>query len=385
MKEYDVDTPIEAQYDPWGRSVINALRRWIIFPIVLGLLGAAAGLVAGTMAKPSAEALLRVESAATDGTAMKIVQESTMLELDTAPMYNAAAQESGTTPANLRARTQIAAVPDSQLISITVTADTAEQAVTQADAIATTAIEANQSRIEAELDQVTEATRNLITGNTLTDNNAEQARVTRLGDTLGQNQSNLVVGSRNLVLLHSAEAASLLPSPALLGALGLVAGGLLGGVVALLLGARRGTIQTVKEMHQLYPNASVVDRLDLETVITLESENASVVYIAAVGQDPHELEPVADVVRTQFLANGRAVDGYDQHHNVKVAERAGSLQVITTTLSDTVLRRVERDSSSLLIVPVRAKVTRMEQLDTFAPRLNDRTYLLVQSATPDWG
>jgi hypothetical protein len=365
--------------------VINALRRWIIFPIVLGLLGAAAGLVAGTMAKPSAEALLRVESAATDGTAMKIVQESTMLELDTAPMYNAAAQESGTTPANLRARTQIAAVPDSQLISITVTADTAEQAVTQADAIATTAIEANQSRIEAELDQVTEATRNLITGNTLTDNNAEQARVTRLGDTLGQNQSNLVVGSRNLVLLHSAEAASLLPSPALLGALGLVAGGLLGGVVALLLGARRGTIQTVKEMHQLYPNASVVDRLDLETVITLESENASVVYIAAVGQDPHELEPVADVVRTQFLANGRAVDGYDQHHNVKVAERAGSLQVITTTLSDTVLRRVERDSSSLLIVPVRAKVTRMEQLDTFAPRLNDRTYLLVQSATPDWG
>ena len=141
----------------------------------------------------------------------------------------------------------------------------------------------------------------------------------------------------------------------------------------------------VAEMHQLYPNASVVDRLDLETVITLESENASVVYIAAVGQEPHELEPVADVVRTQFLANGRAVDGYDQHHNVKVAERAGSLQVITTTLSDTVLRRVERDSSSLLIVPVRTKVTRMEQLDTFAPRLNDRTYLLVQSATPDWG
>ena len=62
-----------------------------------------------------------------------------------------------------------------------------------------------------------------------------------------------------------------------------------------------------------------------------------------------------------------------------------SASALTTTLSDTVLRRVERDSSSLLIVPVRTKVTRMEQLDTFAPRLNDRTYLLVQSATPDWG
>ena len=93
MKEYDVDTPLEAQYDPWGRSVLNALRRWIIIPIALGMLGAAAGLVAGTMAKPSAEALLRVESSATDGTGMKIVQESTMLELDTAPVYSAAAQE----------------------------------------------------------------------------------------------------------------------------------------------------------------------------------------------------------------------------------------------------------------------------------------------------
>src|SRR3954463_5878718 len=30
----------------------------------------------------------------------------------------------------------------------------------------------------------------------------------------------------------------------------------------------------------------------LPILITLESENASVVYIAAVGQDPHELEPV---------------------------------------------------------------------------------------------
>ena len=379
-----MDTPIEAQYDPWGRSVLNALRRWIIIPIALGLVGAAAGLVAGSMSKPSAEALLRVESTAADGTAMKIVQESTMLELDTAPIYNAAADETGTTPADLRARTQIAAVPDSQLISITVTAGNTEDAIKQADAIADTAIKSNEDRIEAELDQVTAATRQLIVGNKLSDTNAEQARVTRLGDTLGQNQSNLVVGSRNLVLLHSAEPSSLLPSQLLLGALGLVAGAMLGGVIAVLLGARRGSIQSVKELRQLYPNAAVVDPLDLETVLTLESENASVVYIASIGRDPEELEPIADAVRTQFLANGRQVDGYDPHRQVKVAERAGTLQIITTSLSDTVLRRAERDSSSLVIIPVRPKVTRMEDLDTFAPRLSDRTYLLVQSAASNW-
>ena len=54
-----------------------------------------------------------------------------------------------------------------------------------------------------------------------------------------------------------------------------------------------------------------------------------------------------------------------------------AVHVIVTSLSDTVLRRVVRDPSSLVIIPVHPKVTRMEQLDGFAARLNDRTYLLV--------
>ena len=199
MKGNDMDTT-ETPYDPWGRSVLNALRRWIIVPIVLALVGAAAGLVAGSMAKPSAEALLRVDSSAVDGTAMKMVQESSMLEMDTAPVYNAAANKTGTTPADLRARTEIAAIPDSQLITVTVTAATAVDAVQQADAIAAAAIDINQNRIDTELEQLTDSTRDLITNSRLSNTSAEQARVSRLGDTLGQNQSNLVVGSRNLVL-----------------------------------------------------------------------------------------------------------------------------------------------------------------------------------------
>ena len=377
-------TPIEAQYDPWGRSVLHALRRWIILPIALGLIGAAAGLVAGDAAKPSAEALLRVESAASDGTGMQIVLESTVLELDTAPIYTAAAEETGTTPADLRARTQIAAVTDSQLITITVTAATAEEAVAQADAIADTAIAVNEQRIDAELAEVTQSTRELITDSKLADADAEQARVSRLGDTLGQNQSNLVAGSRSLVLVHGAEASTLLPSPVLLAALGLVAGVLLGAVFAILLGARRGTIQTGRELHQLYPNAAVVDSLDLESVIALEAENVSTVYVAGLSKDTEELQPVADAVRAQLLARGRQLDTHEPHRAVVVAERSGHAQVVTTTLTDTVLRRVSRDSSALLIVPVRPKVTRMEQLEAFASRLNDRTYLLVEHRSPNW-
>jgi hypothetical protein len=369
----------ETPYDPWGRSVLNSLRRWIIVPIVLALLGAAAGLVAGSMAKPSAEALLRVDSSAVDGTAMKMVQESTMLEMDTAPIYYAAANKTGTTPGDLRTRTQIAAVPDSQLITVTVTAPTADDAVKQADAIADAAIDINQNRINTELEQITDSTRDLITNSKLDNTSAEQARVSRLGDTLGQNQSNLVVGSRNLVLVHGAEASSLLPSPYFLGALGFVAGALIGGVIALLLGSRRGKVQSTRELRQLYPNASVVDPLDLESVITLESHNASVVYVAGLHQTAEQLQAVADAVRTQFLANGRETEGREANRGVKLAERP--LPVIITTLSDTVLRRVSHDSNSLLIIPVQPKVTRMEELDAYASRLNDRTYLLVDHHT----
>lgn len=372
-------------YDPWGRSVLNGLRRWIVLPIALALAGAAAGLLAGTVLRPSAEAMLRVESAANDGAGMQMVQESTVLELNTAPIYDVAAAATGTTPADLRARTQIAAVNESQLVTITVTAATPEEAVAQTDAIADAAIKANQQRIEQKLATVTESTRELIDDGKLTNTAAEQSRVTRLGDTLGQNQSNLVASSRNLTLVHGAEVSTLLPSPLLLGALGLVAGGLLGAAVAVLLGARRGPIQSARELHQLYPNAAVVDSLDLESVIALEAENVSTVYIAGVGRETEELQVIADAVRTQLLAVGRQLAGHDTPHSVRLAERAEHAQVVTTVLTDTVLRRVSRDGSALLIVPVRPKVTRMEQLDPFAARLSDRTYLLVEHRPSHWG
>ena len=143
-----------------GSSVINALRRWIIFPIVLGLLGASAGLVAGTMAKPSAQALLRVESAATDGT-MKIVQESTLLELDM-PTPDAAAQESGrlvvppSTHADRRGPRLAAHLDHRHRRHRRAGGDAGRRHRHHRD----------RSRIEAELDQVTAATRDPITGNT---------------------------------------------------------------------------------------------------------------------------------------------------------------------------------------------------------------------------
>lgn len=373
-------------YDPWARSALNSLRRWLILPLVLAGLGAIAGLYVAGQTRPSAEAVLRVvETQAVDGAAMRIVQESTVVELDTAPIYEAAADASGITARDLRTRTQIGAVPNSQLISITVTAATTEEAVDQANAIVDAAIEANDRRIESDLTTVTDSTRKLIKDGTLSDPAAEQARVARLGDMLGQNQSNFVVGSRTLTLLHSAESSSLLPTPMLLVAIGLLAGALLGGAIALLVGARRGRIQSARELRRLYPNAAVIDGLDLESVITLESHHASTVYIAGLHHDVTELEGLAAAIEMQFIASGRGVvRRHDRPSTVMVADETADLQIVTAGLSETVLRKVSRDSRSLLIIPVRPKSTKLEHLDPFAHRLNDRTYLLVQDEHAGW-
>ncbi len=372
-------------YDPWARSALNSLRRWLILPLVLAGLGAIAGLYVAGQTRPSAEAVLRVVGTqAGDGAAMRIVQESTVVELDTAPIYEAAADASGITARDLRTRTQIGAVPNSQLISITVTAATTEEAVDQANAIVDAAIEANDRRIESDLTTVTDSTRKLIKDGTLSDPAAEQARVARLGDMLGQNQSNFVVGSRTLTLLHSAESSSLLPTPMLLVAIGLLAGALLGGAIALLVGARRGRIQSARELRRLYPNAAVIDGLDLESVITLESHHASTVYIAGLHHDVTELEGLAAAIEMQFIASGRGVRRHDRPSTVLVADETADLQIVTAGLSETVLRKVSRDSRSLLIIPVRPKSTKLEHLDPFAHRLNDRTYLLVQDEHAGW-
>ena len=59
-----------AQSEPFrrpgiGRSLIAA-RRWLALPVILGILGLGAGLVAGFAARPSAQALLVVETTAAD-------------------------------------------------------------------------------------------------------------------------------------------------------------------------------------------------------------------------------------------------------------------------------------------------------------------------------
>ena len=59
-------TPALNNRDPWGRSLMATLRRWWWIPLVLGLVGAVVGGLAGISAPKTAEALVRGQTANPD-------------------------------------------------------------------------------------------------------------------------------------------------------------------------------------------------------------------------------------------------------------------------------------------------------------------------------
>ena len=147
---------------PWSQTAIPAARRWIVLPLALALLGGAAGYVAATSSPASAEALLLVRTDAFDNTSQQLAAENAAVELDTLEVFTAAAKKTGGDPRDLKSRTEIAAVPNSQTVSLSVTAATQEQAVADASAVFDAALAAGPSRTPEALEQMTKATRDLI-------------------------------------------------------------------------------------------------------------------------------------------------------------------------------------------------------------------------------
>jgi hypothetical protein len=278
-------------------------------------------------------------------------------------------------------------------LSIVVTAPSSGQAVADANAIANEALASAPNRARAAINQLTEATGGLIRSRRLTSPDAERARVAQLGEELGASQAALLTSANQLQLLQRAEPVRRLPAAPVLGLMGGLAGALLGIGVALLLG-RRGTVKSERELTELYPQTAVIDAADIKNVITMKPDTSTVILAATRGMD---VAAVAEIVR-QGLTNGtgRDVVIVEKLADVPVAGprsalllhgagglhdnegHNGHINLVPTTLSESVVRRASRDGRSVLVVPVRPGVTRLEALDNFASRIPDRTYLLVQ-------
>ena len=209
-----------APLDPWGRSVVYAVRRWVFIPILLAALGAVTGGLVGTAARPSAEALVSVRSTALDGAGLERAAESAALAIGRRSLFKVAGEKAGADPDDLRSRTKVGVKPGTQIISVTVTAGTSEQAVGEATAVAVAAVQLGSAGIPDELDQVTEEVRKLIRGHALANPDAERARLARLGDELATRQGGVLANGQQLTLLQEAEPARLVPATPVLVTMG---------------------------------------------------------------------------------------------------------------------------------------------------------------------
>ena len=370
--------------DPWGRSVLHAVRRWAFVPLLLAILGAVAGGLVGVATRPSAEALVSVRSSATtlDGAALERAAESAALTMDTRSLFLAAAAQVGADADDLRNRTKVGVKPKTQIISVTVTAPSSEQAAREADAIAETAVAAVGAGVRGQLEQVTGDMRQLIRERALSSPRAEGARLSRLGDELAARQAAVLANGQQLSLLQEAEPARLVPATPILVVMGGLVGFLLGLGLAQLLGVRRGTVQSGRELAQIYPEASVIQTADLRGMLALEPR-VKTVFVAGVHRSGEDLVRVTDRVRQTLILDGREVVVRDASPSPDEPAN-GHVNLVPTTLNETVLRRSTRDDGTLLLVSVQPRVTRLEALDVFAPRLNDRSYLLMDEGAAEW-
>ena len=375
-----------AQSEPrrrrWSGGALFAARRWLLLPLALGLLGLVGGLAAGMAARPSAQTLLLVQTGASDGAGIDLAVKSTALELNTVALYADATRSLRVDAQDLRRRTQIAATPDSQIVSVTVTAPSTEQAAREANALAESAIALNQQRVAAELEEVTAQTRNLIAGQPLRDADAEQARVERLGDSLGSTQSNLIVGTRHITLLQSAEDSRLVPSPVLLGSMGLFAGTLLGLAGAVWLGSRRVTVRSAKDVRDLYPALPVIEPGDLDSVFMVDPPGGTV-FVGGLQPKSSAVLEVSDRVGEILARQGYQVQLLD---SVPITRHRAEnvLGIVPLAVNRPVLSRIARHADDQLIMVVEPHLTTLERLAEVVADLPDRTYVLVTSATQGW-
>jgi hypothetical protein len=127
----------------------------------------------------------------------------------------------------------------------------------------------------------------------------------------------------------------------------------------------------------------VISSFDLQEAFEMEPDARTVIVAGPAGES---LSKVTETVREALRATtGKTVVLGESLAGIGVNESPnGHINLVTTTLSETVLRRTSRDEGSLLIVPVQPRVTKLAAVDSFASRMPERSYLLVDSRTPEW-
>lgn len=247
---------------------------------------------------------------------------------------------------------------DTRLVTVTVTAPDEQQAVAAANAVASTVITVAQAGRQSALSTALQDSTAVLNDSQLPQPDAELARKTQLGAALGTRQDAIIGETNALSVTDPATAGTLAGLSRPIGAaIGLIAGLMIGGLAALLLGLRGLRVSSGRALRTLLPHTEVNSAQQVAKLAgeCLDSRATTVAVVAAPGavaQSKIIGEELAGVVR----AHGRTVTVVQPD---QVEDRAAALallgretreDIMVQTGSDLLVAVVEADSEAAALL-----------------------------------
>ena len=300
LMEQPVRRPGVARY-------VAGARHW--WPVVLipALLGAMFGVWSSVSSPYSSTVLLRVNAAGPQVGDAELAAQTALRIIDSDEVFNRAREVLGASGVGLRARTDLARITDTDLLSVQVSAPTAEQAAREVATVTAAGLETVQKLAQQQFEAIDQTgTRALVDG-VLDDSAAELARLQALGAVAANRQDAALAAALLLTQVGEPQAAyqaGLPPSTA--GMIGLLACAVPGVAGAVLYGRRFGHVRRPADVLEALPRAEVYGRRGITRVAgRCASGQAPLVGILAVPGATPELADLTAFLETEFRSDNR--------------------------------------------------------------------------------
>jgi hypothetical protein len=205
-----------------------------------------------------ATATVEFTSGGNDVALVQLEGESLAQKITTEPVIQRAATSIGQPVDELGEHVTATWQPQSLMVGVTAVATNGEDAVARANAVAQAAVGVVSDAVDQRLQAASSSANSMLLDQALADPDAELARRSQLGTSLGERQSSLGAESQSVYVskaAHDAKPAGLTRS--LSTAIGLAAGLFAGCLIAVLLGARGLRASSMGAVRRLAPGVEV--------------------------------------------------------------------------------------------------------------------------------
>lgn len=359
---------------------------------IAALLGALGGFLLTGNSGYQAQSMLQFSTASLDSLVVKQTGQTLARRLLSADVVSEAERQAGLPAGSLTGQIAAGWEQDSNLVEVSAHASTEAGAIAAANAVAGAVVSLNESQIQAQLQQAHANSSDLLNAEGLPSPAAEDAREAQVGQSLANRQDAITARSGSVVVIDPAAQASHAGITPLMGSVvGLVAGLLLGGLVAVLLGVRGMRISSVRSLRALFPGYRISRTGEAARLVgeVLESGRECIAVVCPAGAREAGLALADDLsafagahghlVRNLGLVDDRAMAlatlGRDARRDVPGIMNADMMIAVVDADSEAA-HLLEGQSDFVAVVVARrsrttvaAVAAAMEAFDRAAPRL----------------